>query len=338
MQRIDLPLPDGLPPGRYRLRLGLFAEQDGARLPRLDDAGRYAGDSFFVEDARVVAGPPPPEQPVAPRGPAQDVRPGLTLLGYERSDAAVATGEPLALALWWWATEPQGPLTVRLELYGSAPGAQSPGRLWMSTTPARGTYPLSRWATPAFVVDRLDPTVPFDLEAGSYRLQLRLLDAADQTLLTRDLGGLTVTASERTFTAPPLDYPLQALFGNEIALLGYNWEQTAPAGPALQLVWQAARQPSAAYYVFVHLLRPDGSCCVWQSDAMPQQGAYPTDRWQSGEVVVDSYQLTLPADLAPGPYPVEVGLFLLESGRRLQVVVPGLEEDDAVDLQPVVVP
>jgi hypothetical protein len=143
-----------------------------------------------------------------------------------------------------------------------------------------------------------------------------------------------VAASERLFTVPPLAYPLQAEFGNEIALLGYNWQQAAPDSVQLDLVWQAVRQPSTSYYVFVHLLWPDGTCCVWQSDAMPRQGSYPTDRWQSGEVVVDSYQLVTPDGLEPGAYPVEVGLFLLETGRRLQVVVPGLEADDALELRP----
>jgi hypothetical protein len=121
-------------------------------------------------------------------------------------------------------------------------------------------------------------------------------------------------------------------------LLGYNSEEVVPGQARLELVWQAVQQPSAAYFVFVHLLRPDGTCCVWQSDAMPRQGSYPTDRWQPGEVIVDRYEIVLPADLEAGRYPLEVGLFLPESGRRLQAVVPGLDEDDAVDLQPLAVP
>jgi hypothetical protein len=262
-----------------------------------------------------------------------DVRPGLTLLGYERGGASVLTGDTLPLALWWWASLDQPALSVRLELYD---GAQ--GRLLANSQPAHGTYPFSRWRTPAFVLDRLDPVVPLDLAAGRYRLQLRVLDEAGSTLHTAGLGVLAVETTERTFTVPPIEYPLQATFGGEIALLGYNLQEATSGSPHLELVWQAIEQPPAAYHVFVHLLRPDGSCCIWQSDAMPRAGAYPTDRWTPGEVVVDPYDILLPPELQPGQYPLEVGLFLLENGRRLVATLPGLPEDDAIDLQPLSVP
>jgi len=333
VQRVDLPLPDGLPPGSYRLRLGLFNEQTGNRLPRLDEEGRYAGDSALIEQVTVVAGPPPAEQPTAPQGVPVEVRPGLTLLGYERGAESTRTGDTLPLALWWWASLDPPRLSVRLELYDG-----SRGRLLANSQPAHGTYPFSRWRAPAFVVDRLDPAVPLNLPPGRYRLQLRVLDEAGGTLHTSDLGPLVVEATERTFTPPPVDSRLEAAFGGEIALLGYNLEQATPNRANLELVWQAIEAPAAAYHVFVHLLRPDGSCCVWQSDAMPRGGSYPTDRWLPGEVVAESYEIVLPANLEPGQYPLEVGLFLLENGRRLVASSPGLPEDDAVDLQPLTIP
>lgn len=333
IQRVDLPLPDGLPPGGYRLRVGLFDEQSGARLPRLDTEGRYAGDAALIEEVTVVAGAPPPEPPTAPEGEPVEVRPGLTLLGFERGGETVLTGDTLPLALWWWASLDQPALSVRLELYDGPRG-----RLLVNTQPAHGTYPFTRWRAPTFVVDRLDPATPLDLPAGSYQLQLRVLDEAGGTLHTADLGPLVVEATVRTFTPPPVDYPLNVVFGGEIALLGYNLEQATPERAHLELVWQAVERPPAAYHVFVHLLRPDGACCVWQSDAMPRGGTYPTDRWLPGEVIVDSYNMLFPAGLEPGQYPVEVGLFVLETGRRLVAASPGMTEDDAVDLPPLTLP
>ncbi len=95
--------------------------------------------------------------------------------------------------------------------------------------------------------------------------------------------------------------------------------------------------PTTDYTVFVHLLQPDGTCnpCAWQQDVMPQQGQYPTARWQVGEVVIDSYQIVLPAAAPPGVYPLEVGLYLAENGRRLQVTLPDGRSRDALLLQPI---
>jgi hypothetical protein len=81
------------------------------------------------------------------------------------------------------------------------------------------------------------------------------------------------------------------------------------------------------------VLDQDGQCCVWQQDVVPQQGSYPTDQWLADEVVVDEYEIELPADLPPGSYPVEIGLYLPETGQRLLVRMPGLRDNDALLLR-----
>ena len=67
---------------------------------------------------------------------------------------------------------------------------------------------------------------------------------------------------------------------------------------------------------------------------MPQQNHYPTSRWAAGEVVVDSYAIQLPPDLAAGTYPIEVGLYIAGTGQRLQVVQPNEPPGDVVLLRP----
>ena len=185
------------------------------------------------------------------------------------------------------------------------------------------------------VIDRLTPRIPPNFPAGDYQLSLRLLDANDDTLFTQDLGPVRVNATERLFQAPKVRFPQNATFGDEIKLLGYELQATETDGIIrLQLVWQALRPPTADYTVFVHLLARDGSCCLWQQDVMPKQNLYPTSRWVTDEIIVDSYDIVLPEDLAPGDYPLEVGLYLAENGRRLQVTIPGLPTSDAVQLWP----
>jgi hypothetical protein len=65
---------------------------------------------------------------------------------------------------------------------------------------------------------------------------------------------------------------------------------------------------------------------------MPRGATYPTTRWRPGEVVIDPYAIVLPADLPPGEYAIEVGLYLRETGQRLGVMVDGEVAGDAIRL------
>jgi hypothetical protein len=330
IQRIDVPVPPGTPPGGYRLRVGLFEEESGQRLQLLDEQGRLAGDAWLAEGATVVRGAPPSQPPIAPQGLPQTVRPGLQLLGYGMADTPVATGTRLPLTLWWWAGEPQPQMTVRLELLRG----DNTGIILLNTQPVRGEYPFQAWETPLFLRDEVNPEFPLRLESGDYRLHLRLLDATGDTVFTSSLGSVTVEETERTFTRPEVEYPLAARFASEIALQGYNIEQLDERHYQLQLLWQALQAPATDYTVFVHVLNQDGTCCLWQQDVMPQQGSYPTGRWIADEYVLDEYQIEIPAEAQAGEYPVEVGLYVAETLRRLSVTQPGMPQSDVVFLRP----
>ncbi|MCB8985965.1 MAG: glycosyltransferase family 39 protein [Ardenticatenaceae bacterium] len=333
VQRVNVPAPPGTPPGDYRARLGWFNEASGERLPVLDGDGRFAGDSLVIEPLPITAGTPPDRLPQPPFPVDEEVRPGLHLLGYERGGNAAETGETLDLSFWWLADAPQTRLDLRVEAFRS----DNTGRILLETEPVHGTYPFVSWVTPQFVIDRQQLRLPDNLESGMYRLQLHLFGAGNQEVGKVDLGPLAVTQTERLFTPPEVPMPLEVMFGGEISLLGYDLTPGDTDGTfELRLVWQAFAPPSGDYTVFIHVLNPDGTCCVWQQDAMPQQGQYPTSRWVAGEVVVDTYQIVLPDDV-PGSYPVEVGLYVPENGRRLQVQSPLLPPSDVVYLNPLVV-
>lgn len=329
VQQISVPLREGMPPGRYRLRVGVFDAETQAQLAIFDGNGRYAGSGLTIEDVFVLEAaamadpvPRPPQQlDAAPR-------PMLNLLGYEVGRRNLTNGEPLWVSLWWEATDKVPPTLNRLELIRP----NNVGVILLDSQPAHGTYPFEQWRTPVFVIDHQTAEIPLNLDEGSYQLQLRSLDGTGQTLGTYPLGEVIVQATERSFTPPALAVESEAVFGGQIALLGYTLD-----GLSLELVWQALERPAADYTVFVHVLNQDGSCCVWQQDLMPQQGDYPTSLWLPEEVVVDRYVIELPGEVASGDYPIEVGLFIAESGVRLAVETSGAGGADFVYLRPLVV-
>nr|HMT20226.1 hypothetical protein [Promineifilum sp.] len=339
LERLDVPAPPGMPPsenGLYRLRIGRFDPATDDRLPRLGPGGAFAGDSQLSDDVAILHAPPPDPLPEPPFPVDEPAAGGLRFLGHEPMPRNAETGETVALALWWAADAPLPFLQLRLSLVDEVGTAHEIGR----TQPVYDTYPFAQWTTPAFVIDRQETRIPDELPSGDYRWRLELVQNDDTVVYSADLGPLTVTQTERLFALPPFAAPVGATFGEEIALAGYTLEteflgrNSVSSSASLELIWQAIAQPQADYTIFVHVLNPDGTCCVWQSDAQPRGGAYPTSRWRPGEVVVDVYEITLPEGATIGDYEIEVGLYLAETGRRLGVTVDGEAAGDAVRLAP----
>jgi hypothetical protein len=147
-------------------------------------------------------------------------------------------------------------------------------------------------------------------------------------------GGAQYRLPVRIVDAPP---PV-ANFGNLIRLRSYAYErETLQAGDVLRLIldWEAADTIAEPYKVFVHVLGQNG-LPVAQQDNEPVNGTYPTNRWRRGERVSDPYAFVLPADLAPGQYRVEVGLYRIGDLSRLPVLDENLAVlDDKVFLTPI---
>jgi hypothetical protein len=73
----------------------------------------------------------------------------------------------------------------------------------------------------------------------------------------------------------------------------------------------------------VHLVGAEPQALA-QADGPPVQGDYPTSLWAPGETIVDQRDLPIPADLPPGEYGVNVGLYW-DEGR-----LPLLDETGVV--------
>ena len=100
-----------------------------------------------------------------------------------------------------------------------------------------------------------------------------------------------------------------------ISLVGYDLDKrTFEPGQKvyLQLWWRADAPPATDWTVFTHVLgpaKPDGST-VWAGlDGQPGQGSAPTRTWMPGDLILDEYQIQLPAEMPAGEYQIEVGLY-----------------------------
>ncbi len=126
----------------------------------------------------------------------------------------------------------------------------------------------------------------------------------------RSLGPLVEVAREPLREPGSIGQPLNAMFGDQIELLGTTVGSTQPVGPyRITLFWKALSATRPNYHVRLRLIDAQGQ--VWWEDtgAHPVGGYYPTGAWAQDEVVPDFHEIQTGADVPPGTYDLEVGLF-----------------------------
>jgi len=328
VNRKEIDLEPGAPPGEYEVLVGVYSASLDSRLPRLDEEGQVVGTTITLGPVMVSKPQEPPAvESLAIQNPQQEDLGGrVTFLGYDRDVDTVRPGENVYLALYWQA---QRDLDEDYNVVIGLRGGR--GEVWplWADRPVHGTYPTTNWTAGEVIKDRYGLTIGDDVPAGDYEIELMLLNRvtyepliASNGLPTISLGHLRVEAWERQFAVPAIQHPLEVNLGNEVELLGYDLDRTsAKPGESLHLTlyWRALESIDASYTVFTHLL--DGESRIWgQKDNVPQAGAYPTTLWVEGEVVADEYEIVVKPDAPPGQYVIEVGMYLPQSGERLPVL------------------
>jgi hypothetical protein len=136
----------------------------------------------------------------------------------------------------------------------------------------------------------------------------------------------------------PADRSVDFQVGEEIALIGYDWNPALPGETArLTLYWKALRTPELNYQVFVHLRDAVGAV-VAQSDKL-NPGDFPARRWPLDRYVRDPHRLDIPDGLPPGEYRLAVGLWKMAENERLPAYDPdGNLLGDSVFLETVIYP
>lgn len=104
----------------------------------------------------------------------------------------------------------------------------------------------------------------------------------------------------------------------------------------LNLYYRALRDPKPSdpnWQVWIHLVDPATGNTVAQVDVQPLAGLwrnypqvarveYPVVGWHKGELIAGSYNLALPADLPPGAYRLETGMWVPPDGPGARIT-PG---------------
>lgn len=262
---------------------------------------------------------PPDLTPLAATGAAAE------LDGYALPQRAVTAGDfvPLTLAL----RAPAGTADYYVPIVRV-------GELsFPFTTDSHVISPL--WQPGEVIVERFDFALPHDLPAGDYpvTVALRNLSAGGEEGPAMPLGELTVSVQAKQPNTDRLLANFRQRVGLEAATARVGrerraavWSEPLPARPGdtvqLLLRWRSLAPAEESYTVFVHLIDAANRPLV-ALDYTPLGGSAPTHlwipKWLPGQRLLDPYRLVLPADLPPGQYYIEVGLYEMVGLRRLHM-------------------
>ena len=164
--------------------------------------------------------------------------------------------------------------------------------------------------------------------------------ASDRQLLDDTqviLGELVLPAASSATTSVPL-----AIFDNGFALDGVDMPEHAQSGeimtipfawrngftlntgdlpsetPTIPFAWRTTARASEDYAQFLHFGH-DASGTWWVYDQQPLGNRLPTRLWYNGLADRETWQVPLPADLAPGQYKVFTGLYRQSDLERVSV-------------------
>ncbi len=250
----------------------------------------------------------------------------------------VQTELPNRLTLYWQALQPPtASYRVGLTLLD---GHGVPRQTEINPTP--GYTVTSNWQEGQLVRDAYVLPLPEDAPAA-YTVQLSLLlPDSDAPLPIVDDGGNSTVSIARlkqpppATAVPPQAQPVGTIFGQSLVLSHALVPEVVSLGEPLlmTLFWQSETAVSEDYTVFVHLLTPEGEFVTGQ-DGQPLAGLYPTSFWDEGEMIVDGRSWL--ADIPPGEYQLQVGLYLLRTRQRLPASGPNSDLGDRVRLQTIIV-
>ncbi len=245
----------------------------------------------------------------------------LGLLGADASSSLVVPGGQIEIVLYWQAVSPMDrdySTFVHLLDGNEIVVAQRdmfPGQgLWPTSQIKAGDVIPSRYAIHVPLTAYAPDTLTWEVGVYDYASQVRLLASNGSDRMRFGFVDLRQDPG-------PIPHPLAINLGNQIELIGYHMDRRAAApGQTIRLTlyWRAHSPMPIDYTVFTHVLeRPE---TLWAQHDKPLSP--PTSTWTVGQLVSDTYDLTIKPETPAGVYEVEIGAYDATSPTfdRLRVI------------------
>lgn len=253
--------------------------------------------------------------------PTARIVPETQVIGFDLDPDPPMPGKPTRVLVYYRALARMFPMYSSLVTL-----TDLTGKVWgeYAGFPATFYFPTYRWQKDDSYREVFTFVLPADAPAGMYNLDLYWYEYdldTRQVNLAKEHPAALGTLRVGDLSATNIAQPQNVRVGDAISFLGWNSESRSVArgqSLTLDLFWRADRALSESYTVFVHLVDPGGRV-VADADSAPASGLFPTNRWPADKGMRDRHVLKIPADLAPGNYWIEIGMYLPATGARLAI-------------------
>ncbi|MAU11428.1 MAG: hypothetical protein CL607_16520 [Anaerolineaceae bacterium] len=178
--------------------------------------------------------------------------------------------------------------------------------MWKSSTEAEAIETLSQPASTASIIITVIIT-----SLGVFMIKATVLDHTQNVFRSERFNAQAESPSINR---------LNASFNEEITLLGISTPEIAQSGEiaSFELFWQLiSNRLDHNYMSFIQLIDSDSNI-VLQTEPHPP-GNRETSNWIPDLYVSDAINFDIPADTPPASYDVQVGLYDVETGNRLNI-------------------
>jgi hypothetical protein len=240
---------------------------------------------------------------------------GLGILAYNEVPETLSQAEEVELVVKWVA---DAELLADYDVCFSFKDESGQSRQEICE-PLSPRLPTSQWQIPEIRYEAYNLQISPYLESGDYSI-VASVNPGEETDSGRGIviGEAAYSALPRTFGTtdinPETDYSV--IWGDAIALADFAVAESESATLDLDVRWHTLERLPESYKVFAHLRKADSGEIAGQIDAVPRNWTYPTDWWETNEIITDTFSIPL-TDLGPGRFELWLGFYNEESGERL---------------------
>ena len=273
--------------------------------------------------------------------PEDGKTPVASIVGYHLNLQDVRAGGIVVASICWKSlgyTRQSFPYSMQLV----GPNDVRPGT--RNSYHGLGSYPMTAWPADREFCDPSSLRVTLAVDRPrAYKLMVTLFQLdplsfkVGPPLAAVDGAGRPVyPALARVRVAPdhmPLVTPTVSL-GDVAGLVSAHTELQPNNVLSVTLRWVALKSTSVDGKVFMHVLDQAGQV-IAQSDHEPDDGWFPTNYWQHGDVIDDQFQIPLPPGTDPDKIALRTGLYDAQSQARFTAVDLATKQripDDAIPI------